>query len=84
LAGNKAWSEEDAALHAYNMQRWRNKILDEQVLSPFPHLCTLWSWSTSDMARWQIDHQMTQYRLMHALDNCDQVITPSLGAHDSF
>ncbi|EKX41773.1 hypothetical protein GUITHDRAFT_153745, partial [Guillardia theta CCMP2712] len=29
--GNKEWSEEDAALHAYNMQRWRNKILDEQV-----------------------------------------------------
>ena len=36
------------------------------------------------MARWQIYHQITQYRLMHALDNCDQVITPSLGVHDSF
>mmetsp|Transcript_35480 Transcript_35480/g.80729 ORF Transcript_35480/g.80729 Transcript_35480/m.80729 type:complete len:352 (-) Transcript_35480:67-1122(-) len=29
--GNKEWSEEDAALHAYNMQRWRNKILNEQI-----------------------------------------------------
>uniref|UniRef100_A0A7S0I1M0 Uncharacterized protein n=1 Tax=Hanusia phi TaxID=3032 RepID=A0A7S0I1M0_9CRYP len=29
--GNKEWSEEDAALHAYNMQRWRNRILDEQI-----------------------------------------------------
>jgi len=29
--GNKAWAEEDAALHAYNMQRWRTKQLDEQA-----------------------------------------------------
>jgi hypothetical protein len=24
--GNKAWSEEDAAMHALNMQNWRNKM----------------------------------------------------------
>ena len=29
--GNKEWAEEDAALHAYNMQRWRNKIIGEQI-----------------------------------------------------
>jgi hypothetical protein len=29
--GNKEWAEEDGALHAYNMQRWRNKILGEQI-----------------------------------------------------
>jgi len=29
--GNKAWAEEDAALHAYTMQRWRTKQLDEQA-----------------------------------------------------
>eukprot|EP00802_Teleaulax_amphioxeia_P005743 Tamp_05747.p1 GENE.Tamp_05747~~Tamp_05747.p1 ORF type:complete len:417 (-),score=109.66 Tamp_05747:1444-2694(-) len=29
--GDKAWAEEDAALHAFNMQRWRRKVLDEQV-----------------------------------------------------
>jgi len=29
--GNKEWAEEDGALHAYNMQRWRNKIIGEQI-----------------------------------------------------
>jgi hypothetical protein len=29
--GNKEWAEEDAALHAYNMQRWRNQIIREQI-----------------------------------------------------
>jgi len=29
--GNKEWAEEDGALHAYNMQRWRGRILDEQI-----------------------------------------------------
>ena len=29
--GNKEWAEEDAAVHAYNMQKWRNKILDTQI-----------------------------------------------------
>uniref|UniRef100_A0A7S0VN68 Uncharacterized protein n=1 Tax=Hemiselmis tepida TaxID=464990 RepID=A0A7S0VN68_9CRYP len=29
--GNKEWAEEDAALHAWNMQNWRNKILDKQI-----------------------------------------------------
>jgi hypothetical protein len=29
--GNKEWAEEDAALHALNLQKWRNKILGEQV-----------------------------------------------------
>lgn len=28
---NKEWSEEDAALHAFNMQNWRNRILDTQI-----------------------------------------------------
>ena len=30
--GNKEWAEEDAALHAYNMENWRNKILSTQVV----------------------------------------------------
>lgn len=29
--GNKEWAEEDAALHAYNMENWRNKILQTQL-----------------------------------------------------
>jgi hypothetical protein len=29
--GNKEWAEEDAALHAYNMENWRNKILETQL-----------------------------------------------------
>uniref|UniRef100_A0A6T8JX19 Transmembrane protein n=1 Tax=Hemiselmis andersenii TaxID=464988 RepID=A0A6T8JX19_HEMAN len=29
--GNKEWAEEDAALHAWNMQNWRNKILDKEI-----------------------------------------------------
>lgn len=29
--GNKEWAEEDAALHAYNMENWRNQILDTQI-----------------------------------------------------
>jgi len=29
--GNKEWAQEDGALHAYNMQRWRNKIIGEQI-----------------------------------------------------
>eukprot|EP00281_Chroomonas_sp_CCMP1168_P033248 CAMPEP_0206248612 /NCGR_PEP_ID=MMETSP0047_2-20121206/20463_1 /ASSEMBLY_ACC=CAM_ASM_000192 /TAXON_ID=195065 /ORGANISM="Chroomonas mesostigmatica_cf, Strain CCMP1168" /LENGTH=121 /DNA_ID=CAMNT_0053674269 /DNA_START=18 /DNA_END=380 /DNA_ORIENTATION=- len=29
--GNKEWAEEDAALHAYNMENWRNKILNAQA-----------------------------------------------------
>lgn len=29
--GNKEWAEEDGALHAYNMENWRNKILQTQL-----------------------------------------------------
>lgn len=29
--GNKEWAEEDAALHAYNMESWRTKILETQA-----------------------------------------------------
>lgn len=29
--GNKEWAEEDGALHAYNMENWRNKILETQL-----------------------------------------------------
>ena len=29
--GNKEWAEEDAALHAYNMENWRTKILETQA-----------------------------------------------------
>mmetsp|Transcript_22628 Transcript_22628/g.35403 ORF Transcript_22628/g.35403 Transcript_22628/m.35403 type:complete len:257 (+) Transcript_22628:14-784(+) len=29
--GNKEWAEEDAALHAYNMENWRNKIMETQL-----------------------------------------------------
>eukprot|EP00282_Hemiselmis_andersenii_P037831 CAMPEP_0169446034 /NCGR_PEP_ID=MMETSP1042-20121227/10759_1 /TAXON_ID=464988 /ORGANISM="Hemiselmis andersenii, Strain CCMP1180" /LENGTH=236 /DNA_ID=CAMNT_0009557473 /DNA_START=19 /DNA_END=725 /DNA_ORIENTATION=- len=29
--GNKEWAEEDAALHAFNMENWRNRILETQA-----------------------------------------------------
>ena len=29
--GNKEWEEEDEAMHAYNMQNWRNTILDTEI-----------------------------------------------------
>eukprot|EP00286_Rhodomonas_abbreviata_P017091 CAMPEP_0181325336 /NCGR_PEP_ID=MMETSP1101-20121128/20863_1 /TAXON_ID=46948 /ORGANISM="Rhodomonas abbreviata, Strain Caron Lab Isolate" /LENGTH=158 /DNA_ID=CAMNT_0023433621 /DNA_START=46 /DNA_END=519 /DNA_ORIENTATION=- len=29
--GNKEWSEEDGALHAYNMNNWRNKIMETEL-----------------------------------------------------
>eukprot|EP00961_Rhodomonas_salina_P224032 3029317-Rhodomonas_salina.3 len=29
--GNKEWAEEDAAMHAYNMNNWRNKIIETEL-----------------------------------------------------
>ncbi|KAJ1488529.1 hypothetical protein T484DRAFT_1783016 [Baffinella frigidus] len=64
--GNKEWSEEDAALHAYNMQRWRNKILNEQ------------RWRNKILNE-QIDHQDSQWELMNRARRCDE--TGDCGSH---
>ena len=41
--GNKEWEEEDRALHAFNMQNWRNKDLQAQValIKPFENVAFL-------------------------------------------